>query len=214
MTDPKNTNTDPEAKPAGDEPVKTEGSGQGFDPSKLGDEDIKKILEDPRVWKTERLSKAIEAQKKLTEYEKQQAKREEEEMAKKQEFEKLSQKAQAERDEWKSKFENSVIDNALISEASKHNPQDIEAVLKLVDRSTVKYDDGKVVGADSAISQLQETKSYLFGTKTTQPVGNPSNPQDPTINEITLTQLQDPVFYNKHRDAIFKGKYKIVDDRA
>lgn len=208
-----NTNQDPnpeKTQPEGKPPV--EQKTEGFDPSKLSDEDLNKVLEDQRLWKTDRLAKLREAEKKLKAKEAEDTKRVEEDMVKNKQFEDLANKHKSEAEQWQTKYKKSVIDNAILTEASKHTPQDIDAVLKLIDRDGITLDDdGKPNGITEAIDSLKNSKSYLFESNNNPAtVGRPSNPKDPAVLELSLEQLSNPEIYNKYRDQISRGNYKLV----
>lgn len=210
--------------------------GQGTDPNKKNEKPTEpnagkqpdgekpfdeKVFDDPRLWQHPRFKSLNERAKKADELEKAQSEAEEKRLADNKKFEELANKRAAERDEIKTKLTNSIQDNRIITEASKIGVVDVEAVLKLVDRSNIKVaDDGTITGVEEAVKSLVEGKPYLKGGKpNTTTIGSPSNPGadgDNQAKRFKLSQLQDPVFYREHEKDIQEA-YKlglIEDDMA
>lgn len=191
--------------------------GKGdFDTSKLSDEQLAKVLEDERVWKTKRLSDLRDKAHRADEYERNQLKAEEERLAKEKKHEELATLREKERDEARNKYSTAVTDNAIMAEAAKVGIQDLDAAKKLLDRSGVKIsEDGTVSGVAEAIAALIKEKPYLT-TKIQKSVGSGTNPPgggDQT--EFTMTQIQDPTFYRAHEAEIKRALAtgKVKEDR-
>lgn len=188
-----------------------------FDPNKLSDGDFKKVFDDPRVWEHKRFKELNEtakagkdALKKLEELE--EAKLEEEGK-----FKELAEKARQRAEEAEKTLQDRIIDNALQAEAVKQGAVDLEAVLKLVDRQTIEYKDGDVIGHDKAVTSLIEGKPYL---KNAQPsnIGSPTQPSNEAtgVKKFTLSQLQDPKFYEENEEDVLQSMRtgNVIDDMS
>lgn len=186
-----------------------------FDPKALGDDDLKKVLEDPRIWKQGELAELREARKELKKRQEADAKAEEEKLAGEKKFQELSDKYGKERDEWKGKYNQAVTDNAILTAASKLSPQDPDAVLKLIDRSKIEYDDNgspKAESVSQALDDLKTNKAYLFDKPRTPNIGGSANPASPNVTKVPRSQLVDPVWYAQHHKDVMSGKIQIEDD--
>ena len=209
--DPKNDN------PGGTAPTKTDAGNDDFDPSKLSDEQLAKIYDDPRLYKHERFKQLNEAAKEAKKLREAQAKAEEEKLKEQQKWQELAEKREAELTEARTQNQKLAVDNKLSAALAGAGAVDVDAALKLIDRSTIKVgDDGTVSGVDEAINGLKESKQYLF-TKQSVTVGSPSNPA-PTGPTATKTfkrsDLQDSKFYKENRDDILAAMRAgtIIDD--
>lgn len=208
--------------PKGTEPEKTDkgAKSQTFDPSKLGDEDFIKVFEDPRVWKHERFKQLNDLAKEAKELKKAEEDRKEKELEKQKEFKELSDKYKSERDDAITKLQQSAIDNKIISLASKSGVVDLEAVLKLIGRDKITVDEhGVITGAETAIEELLKEKAYLKSGTTAPTIGSGTNPSSDgkTAGKFTLSQIQDPKFYQEHKDEIvlaYKTPGGIIDDTS
>ena len=204
----------------GTDPKKNvEGKSQAFDPKALGDEDFAKIFDDPRVWQHKRFKELTELAKEAKKLIKAEDDRKEKDLEENKKFQELADKRKAERDEAQTKLQQEKVNNALLAEASKAGVVDVEATLKLIDRDKVTVDDdGKVSGVEDAVKTLIEDKPFLKG-EGVQPtnIGSGTNPGANLTNvkKFTLSQVQNPEFYQEHRDDIQKA-YKtpgaIIDD--
>lgn len=198
-------------------PGDPEKGGQGdFDASKLSDEQLAKVLEDERLWKTKRLSELRDKAKKADEYDRNKSKEEEERLAKEKKHEELAALREKERDEWKGKFTSSLADNAIMAEAAKAGISDLDAAKKLIDRTNVKInEDGTVTGVAEAIAQLVKDKPYIT-TKPVKPVGSGTNPPGTgDQSEFTMSQIQNVEFYRKNEAAIKEAlrNGRVKEDR-
>lgn len=204
-----NPNNDPNPKgadPQGDQnppEKKPEQGADQFDPSKLGDDAFEKVFEDPRLFKHSRFKELTEAKKERDKMLQEQKEREAKELEEKGEFQKLAEQRANEISEWKSKYERSLINNALIQEAVKAGAIDTDAVIKLADTSKLQIgEDGLVEGISDVISALKAEKEYLFN-KQNQTVGNPSAPSAANSQTVfTRSQITDPKFYRENKEAI------------
>lgn len=191
-----------------------------FEPKNLSNEDFNKIFDDPRLWEHKRFKElnddAKAGKKALQKLEEMETKNLEEQGK----FKELAEKEKARAEEALKLAREEKLNNLLIAEATKAGAVDLEAVLKLVDRSKVQVgDDGTPTGVTEAITGLLESKPYLKNANPTAPaIGSgtaPSN-QDTGVSKFTLSQIQDPKFYSEHKDEISQA-YKtgnIVDDSS
>lgn len=198
--------------PPGDEGKKTD-----FDPSKLSDEQLSKVLEDERIWKTKRLAELREKSKKADEYEANKSKEEEQRLEKEKKHEELANMRAKERDDWKGKFTRSQADNAIMAEASKLGIKDLDAAIKLIDRSKISVDDnGAVSGVVEAVAALAAEKPYLTSETVKKPIGSGSNPPGSNQDyDFTMSQIGDPIFYRANEAAIkvALSKNRVKEDR-
>lgn len=219
-------------EPTGNDPAKIDNqdAGKGADPIKPsipaapdagkptdGEKPFdEKVFDDPRLWKHPRFKSLNERAKRADELEKTQSEAEEKRLLEGKKFEELANKATKERDEAKSKLAQSLQDNRITIEATKIGVVDIEAVLKLVDRTNIKVDEnGNITGITEALTALVTAKPYLKG-KTNVTIGSPTSPGADAGNEpkkFKLSQLQDPVFYKEHEKEIGEAyKAGLIED--
>jgi len=218
MPEPTNTNPDSSkgADPINPNPGNDPGNKGGFDPSKVGDEEFAKIFDDPRTFNHPRFKELTKAQQELKKIKEDQAKAQEALLEKEKKHEELAQLRGQERDDAINKYTTAQIDNAIIIEAAKKGITDLDAAKKLIDRANVKVsENGSIEGVTEAVDALLKDKPYLKGK--TGGVGTGTNPSNPEANsgKFTMTQIADPIFYEKNRDAILmaQAKGEIVDDR-
>lgn len=229
MPEPVNPNPTPGADPANPNPnpapgatdPKNPGSGTGneFDPTKLSDEQLARVLEDQRLWKTPRLTELREAQTKLKTIEAEKEKADREALAKKGEWETLAKQEQEKAAKAEAKYADAITNSAIMAEAAKKGITDLDAASKLIDRSKITIDDdGNVKGVAEAVDALVKEKTYLVGGVAQPNVGSPTNPANPgATGQFKLSQLQDPAFYAANHAAIQKALATpggIIDDLA
>ena len=193
-----------DAGKGGTDPTKTGTStAQPFDTKNVGDEDFAKIFDDPRLWQHPRFKSLGDRAKQADKYEAERTKAEEKKLEEQKQFQELAGKRETERD-------NALLDNKIIIEATKTGVVDVEAVLKLVDRGTIKKDDtGNYLGIAEAIKALLEAKPFLKGTgsgSTTVGSGtNPGGTGDGGKYKFKHSQIQDPAFYKANEIAILEA---------
>lgn len=90
------------------------------------------------------------------------------------------------------KATNALMRAAIVSAAQRAGAVDPDAVLALVDRSTVKVgDDGQVTGVDEAVKALLDSKQYLVGkAPTPTPGGADAGPRGAGPSVITRDSLK------------------------
>lgn len=122
-------------------------------------------------------------------------------------FQELAEKHETEATEWKSKYESSIKQNAVIVAANKLGAHDANTVAKLVDSNAITLnDDGTVSGVDEAVAALQTANAYLFKTgNQTKIGGGDTNPQAGGNAEYTASQFKDAAFYAENQKAMDKA---------
>lgn len=198
-----------------------EGSKSGvadFDHTKLSDEQLNKVLEDQRLWNTPRLKELREAAKKAKEYEAEKAKQAESDQIKKGEFEKVLADKEAKIQELTAQLQNGQLDNTLRGELQKSGVKNIEAALKLVDKSGLKIGEtGKIEGLDEALQNVKQIAPEIFNNNS-KSVGSGTNPVNPGSGEpVKMSNLRDPQWYNAPENQgtvrdIRTGKIQVIDD--
>lgn len=202
----------------GTDPTKTETQQPpAFDVTKVGDEDFQKIFEDPRLYNHPRFKSLNEQAKKAKEYEAEKAKAEEEALKKKGEWEAVAKQNEDKAKAAEQKYLDSQTDNRIQAEAVKLGTVDLEAVLKLIDRSTIKVnEDGSITGIEDAVKALLEAKPYLKGSGQQVTVGAGTSPgADATsgLKRFKLSQLQDAAFYQANeKDIMAAQKAHLIED--
>lgn len=211
------------AKPAA--PAEPSGKGAepekpatgAFDPSKLSDEDLKKVFEDSRLYQHPRFKSLSERAKKADEYEKEQDEIEKKRLAEQGKYKELADKAKAEAEAAKNQVADLTLKNSIQAEAVKLGIVDPEAAALLVDRSKIKVENGTAEGVKEALESLVESKPYLKGTAPQAPVGSPSNPSpgatEGGTKKFKASQLQDPVFWKENeKDILAAINAGLVED--
>jgi hypothetical protein len=206
------------ANPGGTDPKKTSTDNQGaFDPSKIGDEDFDKIFDDPRVWKHPRFSKLNERAKKADQFEEQQQKEKEAKLLEEKKYQELIAEKDKQIAALAEKQKGSQLEGKIQSIAQTNGVVDVEAVLKLIDRTNIKFnDDGTITGVEEAVKSLLESKPYLKGTNN-KIIGGGSNPgeQPGSARKFKLSELQDARFYrenNKNGEVDKAFKLGLVEN--
>lgn len=229
MADDKSNNSDPK----GGEPSKGQEDSQGkntpenksgseskettFDITKIPDDQFSKVLEDPRLYKLDRIQELREGAKKAKELEEAQNKAKEEEAKKQGKWEELATQREEKIAELNKQIQDNAVNSAIMQEASKQGVTRLDLVNKLVDKSKIEIsENGEVSGVEDAVKNLIEQNDFLTGN-TKSSVGGGSNPSGNTNEgEFTISQIQDPIFYQKNRDAIQRAQAqgKIIEDRS
>lgn len=123
---------------------------------------LRKLREENAKYRTE----ARKAQERLKEIED----------AEKSEAEKAAERAEAaerERDEAVARANETLIRAAVVNEAAKQGAVDPDAALALLPKDAVTITDGEVAGAEQAVKELLEAKTYLLGDQK-KPSAGPS----------------------------------------
>lgn len=200
----------------GTDPKKTDAQNQGtFDPSKVGDEDLAKVFDDPRLWKHPRFKSLNDRAKVADRLEKEKGDAEKKRLEEEGKWKELADLKTKEAEEAKTQAQTARIDNKLQVSAAKVGVVDLEAVLKLIDRTNIKVDDnGEIQGVDEAVKALLESKPYLKGDGSVT-LGGGTNPGDGNkgAKRFKLSQLQDPKFYQENYKDIQEAQVKgLIED--
>lgn len=213
---PKNT---PPAggEPSGDTtPASSGNAGGEFDPTKLSNEQLGKVLEDPRLWKTERLSELRANSKALKKLKADQEKAEQKKLEEEGEYKKLLAKTRRALKTANAKIGKLGLRNRIANAAIAKGVKDVDAAVKLIDTTKItKGEDGEYSGINEAVDSLLKERPYLVTSQ--QSVGSPTNPgaSGEGVKQYTISQIQDPEFYEANRDDILKAQRegRIKDDR-
>ncbi len=195
------------------------GSGQqnvspaGVDLKSLSAEQLADVFENENLWKHPRFSGlAAQAQELKTLKDKQKAD-EDKRLTENNEFKTLAEQRASELESSKTEVKNMRIDQALTNLLIPEGVVDLEGALKLVDRSKVAIDDnGNVTGAKEALESLKTGKAYLFNKSGDDnkslggPTGGNSGDGNGAPAKFKRSQLRDPAFYQKNRDAILAAQ--------
>lgn len=120
-------------------------------------------------------------------------------------FKELFELKEKELNEFKNSYKQEKLNNTLLSELSKYNPNDIDVLMKVIEKEKFVNEAGEVdvTAIAQEIASLTETKPFLFNSK--QVVmgnsrgGNPEQPNSPVFRE---SQLRDSDFVAKNLEAI------------
>lgn len=210
-------NPDPNGGGSNPNPNPDPGNGNGApDLSALEGDQLAKVLENPNLFKLPRIAELLEASKELKTLKDQKAADDQKSLEEQGKFKELAEGRATVITQLKEQIQTMTIDQALTTKLVPEGVVDIDAALKLADRSKIKVDDnGNITGLDEALSSLKENKAYLFGKGTNPTVGGPtnpgSNPSGPA--KFKRSQLRDPAFYNEHRTEILAAqKAGLIED--
>lgn len=194
----------------------TQPAGDSIDLSKLPADQLNKVLENPELWNLPRIKELRESQANLKKLQDEQVKAGEKSLEDQKKFEELANKRGERVTQLETELQNNKIDQALTNKLVPEGVVDLEAALKLADRSKIKVDsNGNITGVDDALASLKTDKAYLFGKPGQPQVGGPTNPQNPPSGpaKFKRSQLRDPVFYQEHRDEILAAqKAGLIED--
>lgn len=200
-------NKDNQNKEGGSEPTKPDNSNKG-DKTPM----IPKHRFDELSAEVKQLKKEKEDRDKL------EAEEKEKQLKKEKKFEELSEKYKAERDEAIRKSQEAQIDNLIQAEAVKKGIKDVDAALKLIDRSGIKVNDDNIEGVSEAVDSLVEGKPYLKDAAAEPSLGSGANPPSSSegqFKRFKLSDIQNPEFYKEHEKDIDKAMGipgAIIDD--
>lgn len=200
-----------------------QGGDSNVDLTKLTEDQLAQVMENPNFWKLNRVQKLVGDSKQLEDLQKQQKADEDKRLEDQKEFEKLAETRKSELEEKDQTIQNLQINQALTNKLVPEGVVDLEAAIQLIDRSKIKIEDnGQVTGVDDAIKSLKEGKAYLFNNSgNDQSLGSSSNGgnqqggnQQQQQTKFKRSQLQDPKFYKDNRDAILEAMRngQIEDD--
>jgi hypothetical protein len=195
------------------------GTGGGTDPKKpdnqnpevkglnrLGDEEFGKLasqfFDDNRTYKHPRFKSLRERAQQADKYEADEQKNKEKKLLEEKKYTELI----AEKDKQIASLTEAnkaeKLNTRIIAEAQKVGTVDIEAVLRLIDRSGITYDqNGVISGVEQAVKALLDSKPYLRGQGNKPIVGSPTSPGVDGLKpgmKFKLSQLQNAKFYKEH----------------
>lgn len=196
------------------------------DLSKLPADQLAKALENPELWKLPRIQELVTGNQQLKKLQEEQQKSREAQLASDKKFEELAGEKTTQVETLTSQLQTERTNNALVIALSQEQAVDVDAAVKLIDRSKITIDDnGQVQGVSDAVAALKTDKAYLFtaGGQTPPRVGAPSNqgagqqPPAAGVAKFKRSQLQGPdgqQFYKDNKAAIDEAyrKGEIEDD--
>jgi len=185
------------------------------DLTKLTDEEFAKVFDDQRLFNHPRFKQLNEKGKKADQYEADAKKAEEEKLKSQGEYQKLAEQKDQEAKVLREQLSVTKIDNQIANLAQQLGAIDLDSVVKLLDRSSIKVnEDGSVEGVKEAIEKLQAEKVFLFTKKVTA-IGGGTNPVSHEGYEFTMSQIQNPAFYQANSKAIqvAAAQGRIKNDR-
>lgn len=209
-------------KPAGNGDNNTNGDGDGSNPQKtkptepkafdsktLSDEDFTKVFDDPRLFSHNRFKKLNEKAKRADELEKQMSEQEEAKLKEQNKWKELAEKKDEEVKNLRTSQQKLVVDQKIITAATKNGALDSEAVLALINRGDIQVDkDGNVTGVEEAVKALLDSKPYLKGAGNNAVVGSGTNPSGNASNapkKFKMSELQDPKFWKENEAEILEA---------
>lgn len=206
----------PPADPTGTPPAPTPPAapeGQ-IDLKTLSAEQLQQVLENPNLWNLPRVKELRDQAAEAKTLKDAATAAENKRLEDNKEFETLAESRKTELETAQGQIKTMRIDQALTNKLVPEGVVDLEAALKLVDRSKITIDDNGVVsGIDEVLTSLKTEKTYLFNNTGTPPdpsLGTPSNPTGGTPPtgpaKFKRSQLRDPKFYTEHRDEIIKAQ--------
>jgi hypothetical protein len=179
---------------------------------KLSDEQWSKVFEHPRF--KELNERATTAEKQLKEKLDAEAKSQQKKLKEEGKYQELLEEKEKEIESIKSSLAETLLNNEVISIASKLKVLDTEAVVKLIDRSKLQIDkDGRYLNTEEVVKNLLSDKPYLVGegNSTNSSVNIGANSNTTTGNQsgdfvITKSELRekarDTKWYTEHKDEI------------
>jgi hypothetical protein len=182
-------------------PADANGASNGGEAPTLTDDQLKLAFEHPRF---KELTQAAQQLKALQD---EKAKSEQKALEEQGKFKELADQREAEANDWKTKYESSIKNNAIIVAANKLGAHDASTVAKLVDSGAITLnEDGTASGVDEAVAALQTANPYLFKTGSATKIGGgDTNPQGGANAEFTASQFKDAEYYGKNSEAMDKA---------
>lgn len=185
-----------------------------FDPSKVSDNDFEKVFEDSRLFRHPRFKSLAERAKVADKLEKDTADAEKKRLEDEGKWKERTELAEKEAADAKLAAQEATIRSAIQGKAAALGVVDLDAAAVLIDRSSIKVEDGAITGVDEALTALLEAKPYLKG-KPQAAVGTGSNPSQTEggVKKFKLSQIQDAKFYQTNEKDILEAlKLGLVED--
>lgn len=189
-----------------------QGNGS-VDLKSLSADQLSDVFENENLWKHPRFSALAASAQELKKLQDQQKADEDKRLSENNEFKTLAENRATDLEKANETIKNMRIDQALTNVLVPEGVVDLEGALKLVDRSKLGIDDnGNVTGAKEALESLKTDKAYLFNKSGNddKSLGGPSNNNGGEGGgapaKFKRSQLRDPVFYQKNREAILEAQ--------
>lgn len=203
--------------PAGGGGAEGKPTNNEVDLSALSGDQLEKVLENKELWNLPRIKELREQAAEAKKLKEAQEKADEEKLKEQEKWQELANKKSEEAQSLQEKYQKLQVNQALTVKLVAAGVVHLEDALKLADTSKLEVsDDGEVKGVEDVVKELQEGKAYLFN-KVNSHVGNPTNPNNSGGQggpaKFKRSQLQDPKFYQEHREEIIKAmKSGLIED--
>lgn len=197
VVDDASKGNDPDKKP----------DNAAFDTSTIKDEDFSKVFEDNRLWKHDRFKKLNEKAKKADEMAESIKIQKQADLEKNKEWETLANDRKTENEKLQGQITAGKLNNAIQAEATKQGAVDSDAVLKLINKDSIKVTDNGIEGVAEAVKELLESKPFLVGSddKSLGKGTNPPNSGDMAPKSFKASQLKDVKFFRENEEDIKKA---------
>lgn len=219
---PSNSNQDPanggdgNEPPAGTPPANQGAGDSNVDLKSLEADKLNDVFENENLWKHPRFQKLAADSQELKKLQDKQRADDEKRLKEENKHQELAERYKGDLEKANETIRNKEIDQALTNKLVPEGVVDLEAALKLANRSDIKItDDGKIEGVAEVITALKTDKAYLFGKPGQPKVGGPTNPENQPSGpaKFKRSQLRDPAFYNEHRKEILEAqKQGLIED--
>jgi hypothetical protein len=104
------------------------------------------------------------------------------------------QELQNKNNDWETRYNKTLIDNAVKMEALHNKALDPSDLSKFLDYTTLTLDEaGAVTGLTEQIAQLKESKTYLFEQEKQAQNNQPLNPVDVRVKKTLEEQYEEAV---------------------
>lgn len=213
MSQAPNNDGNPPADPKGND----DSQNNDIDLSTLSGDQLEKVLENKELWNLPRIKELREQAAEAKKLKEAQEKADEEKLKEQEKWQELANKKSEEAQSLQEKYQKLQVNQALTAKLVAAGVVHLEDALKLADTSKLEVtESGEVKGVEDVVKELQEGKAYLFN-KVNSHVGNPTNPNNSGGQggpaKFKRSQLQDPKFYQEHREEIIKAmKSGLIED--
>ena len=177
---------------------------------KLSDEQWEQVFQHPTFKKLN--EKAKTAQAELDEIKKEKEKEAQKKLKEEGKYQELLEAKEKEIESIRSNLSETLLNNEVISIASKLKVLDTEAVVKLIDRDKLETDkDGKYLNTEEVVKDLLNSKPYLVGATANESsnIGSGVNTTTDSQNgDFVMTKselqarLKDHNWYTENKDKI------------
>lgn len=183
-------------------------------------EQLAEVMDNPNFWQLGRMKELTGAAQELKTLKDNQTKADEKSLEEQKKFEDLATKRGDKITQLEQTIQDLTYNQALTNKLVSEGVVDIDAALKLADRSKLAIDanSGSVTGVDDTVASLKTDKAYLFkeGGQSQGQIGAATGggqQQNGAPAKFKRSQLADPVFYQANRDAILAAqKAGLIED--